>query len=327
MEAVEVVDDPTDDDFELLASIETELVREFLPGEPAMSGSEMAAMVRSAPANAPLAVVRAGVDGAALVELATRETNQHVAWAWTLGVRPSARRRGIGTALHEAVRDLAARDGRTTLIAITTEGDDGAASFCVRAGGRPDLVEHLNRCVVAELDRAMLQDWIDLAPQAAAGYSLVSFDGPVPDDLLSDIAGVAKAMDDAPKPEVMDDWDHTPATERAEQDAWLAQGYDIWTVAARHDATGELAGYSQLLLNGHRRWLAEQQNTGVLARHRGKRIGQWLKAVNALRLLDERPEITTIETGNAASNAPMLRINHQMGFRLAVAHRAWAFDV
>jgi len=40
-----------------------------------------------------------------------------------------------------------------------------------------------------------------------------------------------------------------------------------------------------------------------------------LKATMALRLVSERPEVRSISTGNAGSNAPMLSINHAMGFR------------
>ncbi|HKY75356.1 MAG TPA: hypothetical protein VJS45_04400, partial [Acidimicrobiia bacterium] len=43
-------------------------------------------------------------------------------------------------------------------------------------------------------------------------------------------------------------------------------------------------------------------------------LGRWLKAVNALRLLDERPDVEFIDTWNAGSNEAMLGINVAMGF-------------
>jgi hypothetical protein len=62
-------------------------------------------------------------------------------------------------------------------------------------------------------------------------------------------------------------------------------------------------------------WLVEQGDTAVHADHRGHRIGWWLKAVNALRVLDEKPNVRFIETWNDGGNRWMLDINDAMGFR------------
>jgi hypothetical protein len=61
--------------------------------------------------------------------------------------------------------------------------------------------------------------------------------------------------------------------------------------------------------------IAWQGDTGVWPKHRERGLGRWLKAVNALRLLDEQPEVEFIDTWNAGSNEAMLAINVAMGFR------------
>ena len=60
--------------------------------------------------------------------------------------------------------------------------------------------------------------------------------------------------------------------------------------------------------------------------HRNLGLGRWLKAANALRLLDERPEVTTIETWNAGVNAAMLAINHAMGFQPVAEWQEWTLQ-
>lgn len=48
-----------------------------------------------------------------------------------------------------------------------------------------------------------------------------------------------------------------------------------------------------------------------------------MKAVHHLRLAAERPEVRSVHTWNAASNAPILRINRALGFRPVETLRCW----
>jgi GNAT superfamily N-acetyltransferase len=74
-------------------------------------------------------------------------------------------------------------------------------------------------------------------------------------------------------------------------------------------------GYTALFLQKHRPWQAHQGDTAVDPAHREKGLGRWLKAVNLRRLLDERPAVQVVDTGNASSNEPMLNLNVALGFR------------
>lgn len=56
-------------------------------------------------------------------------------------------------------------------------------------------------------------------------------------------------------------------------------------------------------------------------------LGRWLKAVNALRLLDERTAVEFIHTRNAGSNGAMLGINVAMGFRPLENRGGWQVPV
>lgn len=64
----------------------------------------------------------------------------------------------------------------------------------------------------------------------------------------------------------------------------------------------------------------------MMAEHRGCGLGKWLKAAMLGRVLRERPEAKEIRTGNADSNAPMLAINHRLGFKPYFAGTKWQVE-
>jgi GNAT superfamily N-acetyltransferase len=193
-------------------------------------------------------------------------------------------------------------------------------------GATPGVVERQGRVRVANLDRQMLENWIRRAEDRAHGYSLVCFDGPCPDELLEGFALLTRVMNTAPRTAGDQDVVPTPSEVRADFQALTHRMGWVWTACARHDATGELVGFTQLVATGHRRWLGQHWDTGVDPAHRNLGLGRWLKAANALRLIDERPEVTTIETWNAGTNAAMLAINDAMGFRPVAEWQQWTLE-
>ena len=94
-------------------------------------------------------------------------------------------------------------------------------------------------------------------------------------------------------------------------------GFTDWVTVAVHEQTGAVAGLTELELGPPPR--AFQEDTAVVPAHRGSGLGLWIKADMLCRLRAERPDVTEVITGNAASNEHMLRINTQLGFR---PHRA-----
>jgi mycothiol synthase len=327
MAAVVSGDDASDDDIAVFAELWTIAVRECVPDDPEIPAAEIAAELRLRPSHARTWLIREGDDGAAVLHTERRGTNEHLAWL-EMAVRPAARRAGVGSAVLAGVCDAARADGRNLVITEALVGHEGAEGFARHHGFVAGLLVHENRLRTAEVDRSLLEQWVADATTAAAGYSLVAWDGLPPDDAYPQISTCAQAMQDAPTSEAVDaDWNHTPENEREEYAAWAAQGSTVWTLAARHDATGAMAGYTQIRSLPHRPTLVYQENTGVLPDHRGHGLGRWLKAVNALRVLDEWPQVEQVITGNAGSNEHMLGINHAMGFRLAGAMQGWELSL
>ncbi|WP_244928378.1 hypothetical protein [Nocardioides sp. W7] len=85
---------------------------------------------------------------------------------------------------------------------------------------------------------------------------------------------------------------------------------------ARHRASAELAGQSVVAVDGERPALAEQHDTSVVAAHRGHRLGLLLKAEMLRWLAEAEPQVETVDTWNAESNARMIDVNELLGYRV-----------
>ncbi|WP_414172544.1 GNAT family N-acetyltransferase [Clavibacter tessellarius] len=70
-----------------------------------------------------------------------------------------------------------------------------------------------------------------------------------------------------------------------------------------------------------------QQDTLVLAEHRGHRLGMLLKVENLLLLAREAPGADRVVTWNADENRPMLAVNEALGFRHVGTSGSWLREV
>ncbi|HVW32024.1 MAG TPA: GNAT family N-acetyltransferase [Acidimicrobiia bacterium] len=294
---------------------------EALPGEPVAPLAHSVAAFRH---RVPFQIRRDWVvrQGGARGEIVAHGTcsyrdvpeNRHHAEI-ELAVHPEVRGLGLGTALLARAVE-AARRWRCTVLDFGARVGGPGEPFLRSVGAERRLVDRRSRCRTAEVDRAQLEGWVRRAGERAAGYSLVGWDGACPDDLLAPFVTLKSVMNTAPLEAF--DWDDDRMTAeqwRAEEALHAARGVDVWQLCARHDESGELAGYTELAFPASWPAACWQEDTAVAPKHRDRGLGRWLKAVNALRLLDERPAVEFIETWNAGSNEAMLNINVAMGFR------------
>ncbi|WP_306231260.1 hypothetical protein [Agrococcus beijingensis] len=242
----------------------------------------------------------------------------------------------IAEALVARAHEEAARDGRSTIVASTVGAATGPVTARTGFGAgdpaHPDTaplvargyeLEQVYRVSVADL--AALPDLEQRHAAALAradGYELLRWAGETPDGHREAMRGLHERMStDAPvaglgwEPEVWDDA-RLAEFERSKQEG----GRVLLTVAARERATGELAGFTTLILplTGA---TARQHDTLVTKPHRGHGLGMLMKLDNLLRLRELRPELVRVVTWNAEENRPMLRVNEASGF-LPVAYEA-----
>jgi GNAT superfamily N-acetyltransferase len=243
-------------------------------------------------------------------------------------VHPAARRRGVGTALLRHAGTRAAAHGRTLFAAVTTAGSAGEY-FARAAGARLDLEEVRRIQYLRDIAPGTVAALRVSAERAAAGYSLVTWAGPVPAEYRGPVAEVLNAFGDAPRgssqePEI---WDAERVMTRygSELQAGVMRGY---TVAARSDADGDMAALSQVQLDPERPDWGYQELTAVTRAHRGHRLGLLLKTAMLELLTVAEPKLEQITTANAAANKHMIAINEQLGYRVVEPRwRHWELPV
>lgn len=258
----------------------------------------------------------AGVRGWYRIRMSQAE-NRDMAFL-DLTVHPAQRRRGLGGELLRHAATRARAHGRSVLAGETFTGTAGAA-FVAAAGARDGLLEARRFLDVRAIPPGRIPELRAAAETAAAGYSLVSWTGIVPEEHLDGIASVMEAMNDAPSD--FDDarWDAQRVRDQVNGPAGRS-GNRRYTIIAVQDATGQTAGLTEVEVDPEFPEWGFQENTAVARPHRGHRLGLLLKAAMLQWLATSEPGLRTIETGNAASNRYMISINEQLGF---VAVRPW----
>ena len=106
-----------------------------------------------------------------------------------------------------------------------------------------------------------------------------------------------------------------------------APGNQRWTFYVMEKASGKFAGYTETVWNPNRPEILRQDMTGVFPEYRNRGLGRWLKAAMIDKVLKDRPQVKYIRTGNADSNAAMLKINNELGFQPYMASTLWQVEL
>jgi RimJ/RimL family protein N-acetyltransferase len=247
--------------------------------------------------------------------------NRHMANV-TLVVAPARRRAGVGTTLLGHAAGRARQAGRTLLTGHSAEESAGAAfARALGAAHRLTGVFHVQR--LRSLPAGRLAALRETAAAAAAGYSLVSWEGPTAEDRLVEVAALLSIEGDAPRPEGLQapGWD--PARVRAADHRVAEQGQRFYTVAARAGRSGRLVAITQLAVDPLDAGWGFQSLTAVARPHRGHRLGLLVKVAMLELLAAHEPQLTQIETLTSAGNERMTAINTELGFEVLERQIYW----
>jgi GNAT superfamily N-acetyltransferase len=255
------------------------------------------------------------------------EANRHILYL-SIRVRPDARRRGIATRLLKHAAEAARRKDRRLFLATTISRVPAGEAFMNRLGASMGLSNSSSELLIDDLDPSLMRRWRERAHERASDFALGLWEGPYPDDAIADVLAMYKVMNTAPRGE-LDIEDLEPTVELLRE--WEANtretGVERWTMFARHVATGKIAGYTEVFWHPSRPDLLGQGDTGVSPEFRNRGLGRWLKAAMMEKVLSDRPQVTRVRTGNAESNAPMLAINREIGFKHVLTTYDWQVDV
>ena len=312
-----------------VAAFHNAIASERVPEDPPISFEAFAARVRNRPS---MVVTRDWLARSAEGELVARafvvrfdaDTNQHLREA-SIEVLPAHRRKGIAKQLFRELVTTAGAADDVVLAFFTNDRVPAAKAFLKAIGAKTTLTMHTNQLDLSQVDRTMVREWARIN---TAGYRLEWIDGDVPEDQMKNVIVAYDTMNTAPRGDsAMQDWNTTPDQIREFDRSRRTTGRERRLVLAIHEATGETAGYTELVYDPKIPHLIWQQGTAVIPSHRGHGLGKWLKAAMLERALRDWRKAQLIRTGNADSNAPMLAINTRLGFKPAWADSIWEVGI
>jgi len=271
----------------------------------------------------------AGTKILALCESAVYHTgdNEHMA-DFNIEVLPEHRRKGLANQALGLILNFAKTHNRRLLLAFSTDNTPASGVFLEKLGARKGLSSFTNQLKISEFDKSLVQTWLSQSEPLKAEFDLGLLDGPYPDEQIQDVASLYQEVaNDQPRDNLeMEDMKFTPEFLRDIEKNIFAKGDHRWTLYLTDRSNGKVAGLTEVSWSPNRDMILYQGFTGVYPEYRSKGLGRWLKAEMMQKILSERPEVKFIRTTNANSNAPMLKINIEMGFKPYRANTVWQLE-
>ncbi|WP_417564556.1 GNAT family N-acetyltransferase [Microbacterium sp.] len=250
--------------------------------------------------------------------------------------------RGIGSAAHALLVATSVAHGRSVLQAWATHPDapgsrlepptgfgsvpeDHAARFLTSHGYTLEQIDRNSALVLDDRTKGHLTRLLADAQRAAAGYRIVQWTVPTPPTFVDGYGWMKSRMvTDAPAAALEFDEEVWDADRVAEHDAQFTDaGLTAQITAAQHVETGDLVAFNELVIGNDRTEATHQEDTLVLAEHRGHRLGMLVKCAGLLSWFDVAPHSPRVLTYNAEENRPMLDINEAIGFVPIAYDGAW----
>ena len=260
------------------------------------------------------------------VDLSDQE-NLHLFNAHVYVLKPY-RTKGYAKFLLPKVIDFADKHKRRLAQSYTSSRVPEGQGFAEYLEAHESYNESYNQLVLEKLDKNLLQNWLSESKVVAQNFEMGFWGNVYPEKDIQAICELIDVMNTAPKGDLEKQDTKTKPTYLREYEAYMqARGDERRALYLRHKESGEFAGYTQTFWEPETPEVIFQDDTGVLPKYRGKKLGKWLKAAMLEKIIAERPNVKFIRTGNAVSNEPMLAINHALGFELYESTAVWQIEV
>lgn len=251
------------------------------------------------------------------------ETNKHIAKGQII-ILKKHQRKGIGTDIIPLFIEKAKEHNRTLL----QSGSDQPSgnNFCIKLGGKAAIRGSENRLQMDEVNWDLVKEWIDNRPKKASNVVLERFNDVSDDDIDEYCIIYTDTMNQQPFGEIEGRIKVTPETRRTEEER-LKKRNGIWTTIISREEDGVISGLTEIIYFPDKPSFVNQELTGVNENYRERGLGKWLKAAMLTWIKDEYPQVKTIITGNATTNAPMLSINNRLGFKEYKSETDYKFQI
>jgi mycothiol synthase len=237
--------------------------------------------------------------------------NEHLA-QFDISILNDYQHKGIGSRILHKIMDLTKLHDKNILL-TGTENDSGKG-FLNKLRAPMSLAGAENRMDIEKLDWELMKLWVKDGESSNSDTKLVIVDD-LPEDIIESFAKTytfvsnQQPLDDLKIGEII----ITPEVLRKKKSDLKDYGA-TWLISYTFESDGTVSGLSELIYFPDRSTFISQDLTGVLDSHRGRGYGKWLKAANIIEAKKRFPQVKTVTTGNAESNAAMLSINKRMGF-------------
>lgn len=240
------------------------------------------------------------------------ESNRGIVW-FGLYVLEAARGQGLARSFLKPIAKIA-REHECRVIGTGSQDPVGEAAV-LKLGMEKRFAERKSRLDLQALDWAMVEGWAADGAVRNPALELVRNVGLPPE---AEWPAYAQALTELFADIPWEGLEHgdvvfTPET-MADLEARMRLGNAQVLSFQVKDASGAVLGLTEMALWHDQPEHAWQWLTAVRASARNRGIGRWLKAEMLLHVREQHPRVRWVLTDNAGSNAPMLKINDELGF-------------
>lgn len=237
-------------------------------------------------------------------------------------VHPRGRGGGVGRALLDTVVHRAHGEGFSS-VGVEVVAGTPAVEFYETNGFACAYVETRSVLQLADVDWQALGE---MARGIAAGYRVEFYEAGLPDELVGAYAAAKQVLQDDGDLDLRPS-SYDPERLRISLSTLSARGMKPYIVVAVHEASGQVAGLTELVVPAQHPTRADQYDTVVLPEHRGYGVGRAIKARMLFELRSAEPGLHDVQTWNAPDNEMMLNINAELGFKPDREWREYEADV
>ena len=264
---------------------------EALPEDPPWPSDEQTARFKNMPAlKHNTAWVASHAAHGTIIALAQADIfmtgdNPRVLWV-EIEVLPEYRRQGLARAMLRLIADHARQQARTLLTTECHDAAPGGPAFLERIGARKGLVEAVNQVRIADLDRGLIQAWLQRRDVLSPEFELGCWDTPYPVESMQGLVDLFQEVaNDQPRDSLqMEDINYTPELMQQFDAEQRLGGDQRWTLYALDRGDRRLAGITEVFWNPNRPGILWQGFTGVMPAFRSRGLGRWLKAEMLTRI-------------------------------------------